>query len=120
MASRSAIPAELELTSTDARRLGVGIDRIVLSHDGLRVEIAHDSPTLRDGFYEGEDVRRWTDGMARLPPAFLAHFTDGLAIEIHRVDAKLRYPKHAAAPAPNRAAASPPPAIDTLGRVGRP
>jgi hypothetical protein len=58
LASRSAVPAELELQSTDTRRLGVCIEQIILRDDHQRLEISHAHPSLRQGFHEDEGARR--------------------------------------------------------------
>jgi hypothetical protein len=91
LASRSAIPAELELLSTDTRRLGASIEQIVLRDDHLRLEVSHAHPGLSEGFHEDEGSRRWTDGMGLLPEALLHPFADGLTIEIRRLATQLRY-----------------------------
>jgi len=97
LASSSAVPAELELSSTDTRRLGACIERIVLRDDYVRLDISHAHPSLCEGFHEDEGSRRWTDGMALLPDALLPPFADSLTIEVKRVAARLRYPLRAAA-----------------------
>jgi len=97
LASRSAIPAELELQSTDTRRLGTGIEGIVLHDDHVRLEISHAHPGLCEGFHEDEGPRRWTDGMGLLPEALFFPFAGALTIEVHRLGAKLRYPRRAVA-----------------------
>jgi hypothetical protein len=82
--SRAGVPAELDAESSDGRRLGVLIERIVL-HDSRRawtVELDH--PLLSVGFHRPEFIdgrlRRWTDGHARLPAALLE---DATALEVH-------------------------------------
>jgi hypothetical protein len=97
LASRSAVPAELELSSIDRRRLGVCIERIVLSGEHLRLDISHAHPSLCDGFHEDEGPRRWTDGMALLPRVMLDPFADVFSIEVKRPAGRLRYPMHTAA-----------------------
>jgi hypothetical protein len=83
--SRGAIPAELELQSTDTRRLGTCIERIVLRDDHLRLDVSNAHPALCDGLHENEGAHRWTDGMARLPEAFLAPFAGSFTIEVRRL-----------------------------------
>jgi hypothetical protein len=97
LVSRSAVPAELELLSSDTRRLGASIERIVIRDDYLRVEVGHGHPALCDGFHEDECERRWTDGMALLPETLLHPFAHGVTIEIRRLAARLRYSLGAAA-----------------------
>jgi hypothetical protein len=101
LASRSAIPAELELQSTDTRRLGTGIEGIVLRDEHIRTEISHALPAFREGFHEDEGPRRWTDGMALLPEALLHPFAAALTIEVRRLATQLRYPLNAVAVQPS-------------------
>jgi uncharacterized repeat protein (TIGR03803 family) len=91
LSSRSAIPAELELLSTDTRRLGVCITGIVLRDAHLRVAVAHGHSALCEGFHEDEGERRWTNGLGLLPEALLRPFHAGLTIEVKRLPARLRY-----------------------------
>jgi hypothetical protein len=95
LASHSAIPAELEPLSTDTRRLGACIEAIVLYDEHLRVAIDHAHSALAQGFHDDEGPRRWTDGNARLPDAFLHPFNGPFTIEITRLPAQLRYPTNA-------------------------
>jgi hypothetical protein len=93
LASRCGVPAELALLSRDWRRLGVCVSQIVLRDDHLRLEISHGHPALCDGFHENEEgVRRWTDGMGRIPEHFLQAFAGGFTIEVHRLPLMPRYP----------------------------
>jgi hypothetical protein len=83
----------------------------VLSGAGRRLEIAPNSPLLRDGFHAHEGSHCWTDGHAHIPPQLLADFSGGLTIEIHVAPTELHYPvdPHGAASAalPGRAAEEP-------------
>ncbi len=54
IASRSAVPAEVDAASQDRRRLGVGVERIVLGGAGMRIEIGPDCPALFEGFHRDE------------------------------------------------------------------
>jgi len=72
--SRSHIPAESDPLSLDMRRLGVPVARISLSNADLLLEAQHTNPILDDGFYEGEDSHRWTNGMASIPKELLRPF----------------------------------------------
>jgi hypothetical protein len=90
--SRSAVPAETKPMSQDGRRLGVAVERIILSGHGFCVEFGPDSPALRDGFHQSEPGHRWTDGHAMLPVQLLRRFPDALCIELHIADSGLRYP----------------------------
>jgi len=100
VASRSAVPAELELLSTDTRRLGACIEGIVLRDDHFRSEISHAHPAFCEGFHEDEGPQRWTDGMTLLPEAFLQAFAGSFSIEVQLIG-RLRYPLRAAAHRPS-------------------
>jgi hypothetical protein len=99
LASRSAVPAEVEAASPDRRRLGVLVERIVLREDELRTEIGYGHASLRQGFHDRESGYRWTDGMARLPDELLRPFAGEVTIEVHLIKPGLRYPLVAPAPA---------------------
>jgi hypothetical protein len=107
LASRSAVPAEAEPASQDRRRLGVALERIVLTEADLRTEIGYGHALLREGFHDSESGYRWTDGMARVPGELLCPFVDDVTVELHLVRPSLRYPLAApapeASPAPLRA-----------------
>ncbi len=65
--SRSTVPAQSRDDSTDARRLGVAVSRIVYAGG----EIAIDDPRLSSGWHDAEGdgkagAWRWTDGNAGL------------------------------------------------------
>ena len=93
-------------------RLGVCLDGIELADDHLRLEVSHAHPGLRQGFHADEGPRRWTDGLARLPIDLLYPFPGPLTLTIHRLDAKLRYPrKDIAAPVAKPAASEMMPAM---------
>jgi hypothetical protein len=84
LASRCGVPAELGLPSSDRRCLGVCMQQLVLRDDHVRLEISHSHPSLCEGFHEDEEsVRRWTNGMARIPDHFLRAFVGGFIIEVH-------------------------------------
>jgi hypothetical protein len=84
LVSRAGVPAELEAESSDQRRLGVLIERIVLRGSRRAWTVALDDPALSVGFHRPEFIdgglRRWTDGHARLPAALL---DDAIALEVH-------------------------------------
>jgi hypothetical protein len=107
LASCSAIPAELELMSTDTRRLGICVGKIIVRDQRLRLEISRLHPLLREGFHDDEGARRWTDGMGLLPEVLFDPFAGTLTIEVHRLGAKLRYLRGAAAVGAPSAAAVP-------------
>ena len=109
LASRSGVPAELELLSTDRRCLGVCVERLVLRDDHLRIEISHSHPALCEGFHEDEEgVRRWTTGMGQIPEQFLRAFTGGFDIEVHCQPPLPRYSLQPQSPALPRRRARPP------------
>ncbi len=91
IASRSAVPAEMDAASQDRRRLGVGVERIVLGGAGLRIEIGPNCPALREGFHHDEGAHRWTDGMARLPDELLRPFAGAVTLEVQLITTELRY-----------------------------
>jgi hypothetical protein len=90
-ASRSVIPAEVEVGSPDRRRLGVPVERIKLSDVDLSIAASHGHAGLRDGFHEDEGGHRWTDGMARLPDELLRSFRGAFTLDVHLVASALRY-----------------------------
>ncbi|TVV73286.1 Hint domain-containing protein [Sphingomonas solaris] len=63
LASRTAVPAEVDVTATDTRPLGVCVTAIEL--DGAA--IALDDPRLTAGWHQAEGGWRWTAGDAALP-----------------------------------------------------
>jgi hypothetical protein len=96
LASRSAVPAETGVTSTDCRRLGVCIRRITLRDTDLTLDLVPGHHMLRAGFHEREGEHRWTDGMARLPQSVIELFTAPLHIEVALWPSKLFYTEPAA------------------------
>jgi hypothetical protein len=103
LASRTTIPAEVVAGSSDRRRLGVPVERILLYDADLSVEVWHSHPELSDGFSYAEATLRWTEGLARLPEAWRRLFGEGCTLEVHLFPSGLPYP--AAAPSPSRPAA---------------
>ena len=91
LASRGAVPAEVQSPSRDLRRLGAPVDRLVLRGGGVRTEIGHEYPGLYNGFYENEEWCRWTGGTARLPGELLRAFDGELTLEVHLIETDLRY-----------------------------
>jgi hypothetical protein len=116
LASRSAVPAEVEAASQDRRRLGVLVKRIMLREDDLRTEIGHAHSSLRDGFHEDEKGQRWTDGMARLPDELLRPFTGEVTVELHLIKPGLRYPLEPLASATSAKSSTSPVAIQATTR----
>jgi collagen type I/II/III/V/XI/XXIV/XXVII alpha len=91
LASRSTVPAEIDATARDRRRLGVCLRRIALRDVDLTLDLVPDHHLLQDGFYGSEGAHRWTDGMAQLPGRALALFAGPLAIEVTLWPSQLRY-----------------------------
>ena len=71
LVSRSAVPAEIAVNSTDDRRLGIAVEGLQL--DG--VTVALDDTRLGHGWNEAEAGFRWTQGDAALPVARLVVLT---------------------------------------------
>jgi hypothetical protein len=70
--SRAGVPAEVDAASCDRRRLGVLLERVVLSSADRVCVLGGEHPTLSQGFHAperfGAGTGRWTDGHATLPP----------------------------------------------------
>ena len=91
LASRSAIPAQVEAGSRDRRRLGVPVARLALYGAALSIEMWHGHAALGEGFYHDERSHRWTDGLGRLPEILLRPFAEDCTLEVHLIPTKLRY-----------------------------
>jgi hypothetical protein len=89
--SRSSVPAELDVTSADIRRLGVNVSRVVLSGDDVNIVVGCRDTSLMDGFHASEGTHRWTDGDARVPAKFLACFDKDVTVEVHVQNHELSY-----------------------------
>jgi len=85
------VPAETEPAGRDIRRLGVAVERIMLSDGHLAMEIRHSHPALDQGFHEAEPTHRWTDAQARLPEALLRPFESGCSLRVQFADTALAY-----------------------------
>jgi Hint domain len=100
--SRNVVPAEVDGNSRDIRRLGVPVERLVLSDSNLSIEVRHGHDALSAGFHDNETGHRWTDGLARLPEVLLRPFTGPFQLELQLVPSALSYrlpmPEHRAAP----------------------
>jgi Hint domain len=92
LASRHTVPAESVAASQDHRRLGVPVERILLSDGDLAIEVGHGHAQLRDGFHDNEATHRWTDGMARIPADLLRLFAGDITLEVRLTANDLRYP----------------------------
>lgn len=90
--SRSVVPASIDPTVADERRLGVSLVGLTLRSERLEITLRPEDPALVTGFYPAEPGHRWTDGRALLPQALYAAFVDGFTIEIELVPSALRYP----------------------------
>jgi len=101
--SRCAVPAAATPPIDDRRRLGIGVQRIILERGADRLEMAVDDPALGVGWWDveraGTKQWRWTNGNAALT---LPEGT--LRLEL-QVAAAMRYPAAAAAQPKQPAAA---------------
>ncbi|HLY45574.1 MAG TPA: Hint domain-containing protein [Stellaceae bacterium] len=77
LCSRRSVPAEVDAGARDLRRLGVPVERLALYDGEMTIEARHGNGALHDGFHADEGTHRWTDGMARIPDAWLRHFRGG-------------------------------------------
>jgi len=59
------------------------------------LEIAHDEPTLVEGYHSAEPGHRWTTGTATIPAQFLACLTGPVTVEVQLAAARLRYARRA-------------------------
>jgi hypothetical protein len=91
LVSRHTVPAEVVAESSDIRRLGVPVERIVLADGNLRTEAWHGHTGFSQGFHADEAGHRWTDGRARLPPALLQPFAAPVTLEVHLAPTSLGY-----------------------------
>ncbi|HEV8680358.1 MAG TPA: hypothetical protein VGQ90_13355, partial [Stellaceae bacterium] len=105
LASRSAVPAEVEPQARDRRPLGVPVEYFVLDDGALRIEVEHDHMSLADGFHDDEPTHRWTGSLARLPGSWLRVFPGAFTLEVHLRPSTLPYRLPPVAPAATRAAA---------------
>jgi hypothetical protein len=85
------MPTEIEAASSDLRRLGVAVERLVLYDDRTLLEVRCDHSALRDGFHDAEATHRWTNGRARLPRSLLRPFAGAFTLEMHVVPNGLSY-----------------------------
>ncbi|HEX3347341.1 MAG TPA: hypothetical protein VHS58_04465 [Acetobacteraceae bacterium] len=90
--SRSVIPAAMDPSMQDVRRLGIGLIALQFRSANLDIVVPADDPALTDGYYPPEDRHRWTNGRAAIPTALLACFPAGFSLEIHVTPPQLRYP----------------------------
>ena len=98
--SRSTVPAEADESSSDRRRLGISMTRIVLCNPHARINIPYDSPLLVDGFHPCEAQHRWTNGYARIPPKAISCFSGQFEIELQISSPSLTYLRGAAPASP--------------------
>jgi hypothetical protein len=90
--SRSMVPALVEPGALDRRHLGVALRRMRLRSQFATLDVCHDHPAFRQGFYAAEEKHRWTDGYALVPPALLAPITDDFTLDVDIVRLPSRYP----------------------------
>ncbi|HEX3862559.1 MAG TPA: Hint domain-containing protein [Stellaceae bacterium] len=91
LASRVAVPAEVDPATRDSRRLGVPLERVTLYDDDFSIEAWHGHSALRNGYHEDEPTHRWTNGLAHLPVPWLRAFSGDLVLEVQLVPTELRY-----------------------------
>ena len=89
--SNSVKPSGIVAGSHDERRLGVNLTWLVLRDAHTTMMIEHTHPALIDGFHDAEATHRWTDGHARIPPAFLTCLGQNLTIEVRVLGGELPY-----------------------------
>jgi hypothetical protein len=86
LCSHAGVPAQVDPTSGDWRRLGVMVERIVLRRGRRRREVLPEDDRLAEGFHapERDGVRRWrwTDGSAALPDSLLPEGSGELTITV--------------------------------------
>ena len=95
IASLVSVPRDVDPASTDRRPLGVCLKRIVLKGAHASLEIAHDEPTLVEGYHGAESSHRWTTGTATIPAQFLACLSGPLTVEVQLAAVNLRYARRA-------------------------
>jgi hypothetical protein len=91
IASRFSVPSEMEPGLADQRPLGVRITKIVLKSASLTIDIAHDDPSLCDGFHSAEARHRWTSGHASIPEQLLACLSGPTTVGVHLGGLGLQY-----------------------------
>jgi hypothetical protein len=70
----------------------VALRRMRLRSQFATLDVCHDHPAFRQGFYAAEEKHRWTDGYALVPPALLAPITDDFTLDVDIVRLPSRYP----------------------------
>jgi len=83
LASGSFVPSQRAPGSVDTRRLGVAVERIMLSDANLSIEAWHGLPALSEGVYDDEKTHRWTNGLARVPDVLIRPFPGGFTLDIY-------------------------------------
>lgn len=91
IASRTSVPAEIDAGSRDTRRLGVPLERVVLSDADARLELGHRHGALCDGFQGAEPGHRWSNGLGRLAESVLRVFDGPFTLDVHLAPSALRY-----------------------------
>lgn len=91
LVSRSVVPAEIEPGNTDARRIGVPVERIVFRAEHVRTEIEPCFLALEPGFHSSERTHVWTDGCARLPTRLCREFPGPVTLEVRLRPSLLPY-----------------------------
>ena len=84
LASRAARPCDIIATSSDERRLGIGVRGLHFRGPLGSVSVDHhDGRLMSAGFHGDEDKFRWTDGAAVLPRAAFASLGSPLTITVN-------------------------------------
>jgi Hint domain len=91
IASLVSVPSDIDAGSTDGRSLGVCVKSITLKGAHALVRIAHDEPSLAEGYHAAEPGHRWTAGNATIPAQFLACLSGPLTVEVELAALNLRY-----------------------------
>lgn len=89
--SRSVVPAELQATEKDFRRLGVVLQEIRLFTDDFSFTWHHSDPALQEGFHAAEPGHRWTNGHAVLPSLYDLDITGPFTLEVQLAESGLNY-----------------------------
>jgi hypothetical protein len=90
--SRSCVPLQTKDGSLDPRRLGVAVEQLALSGEGMRIEIDPAYPALCDGFHGDEGSHRWTNGCGQFPAGLLGPFPSDVTVELRIGVTDLQYP----------------------------
>ena len=90
--SRSVVPADIDPTNGDRRRLGVCLRGLSLRDGSFSLEVRPGCAVLQTGFHNPEENRRWTTGDAVLPEELYAALPEGFTLQLSLVQTSIRYP----------------------------